>query len=74
MARAEQVTAGHVLRGAGQARRVEEGERGSARPLEKKERKKTDTPNEGWDKDRVPTCTSRILEERSGGQVGLSCS
>ena len=40
----------------------------------KKERKKTDTPNEGWDEDRVPTCTSRILEERSGGQVGLSCS
>ena len=39
-----------------------------------KERKKTDTPNEGWDEDRVPTCTSRILEERSGGQVGLSCS
>ena len=21
----------------------------------------TDTPNEGWEKDRVPTCTSRIL-------------
>ena len=40
----------------------------------KKERKKTDTPNEGWDEDRVPTCTSRILEGRSGGQVGLSCS
>ena len=39
-----------------------------------KERKKTDTPNEGWDEDRVPTCTSRILEGRSGGQVGLSCS
>ena len=42
--------------------------------LLKKERKKTDTPNEGWDEDRVPTCTSRILEGRSGGQVGLSCS
>ena len=26
-----------------------------------KERKKTDTPNEGWDEDRVPTCTSRIF-------------
>ena len=34
-ARAEQVTARHVLHGAGQARRVEEGERGSARPLER---------------------------------------
>ena len=22
---------------------------------------KTDTPNKGWEKDRVPTCTSRIL-------------
>ena len=30
-----------------------------------KERKKTDTPNEGWDGDRVPTCTSRILESRA---------
>ena len=38
----------------------------------RKERSKTDTPNEGWDEDKVPTCTSRILEERSGGQVGLS--
>ena len=26
------------------------------------------------EEDRVPTCTSRILEGRSGGQVGLSCS
>ena len=32
----------------------------------KKERKKTDKPNEGWEEDRVPTCTSRILEGRSG--------
>ena len=22
---------------------------------------KTDTPNKGWEKDRVPTCASRIL-------------
>ena len=29
---------------------------------------KTGTPNEGWEKDRVPTCTSRILEGRSGTQ------
>ena len=27
-----------------------------------------DKPNEGWEKDRVPTCTSRILEGRSGTQ------
>ena len=33
-----------------------------------KKRKKTDKPNEGWEKDRVPTCTSRILEGRSGTQ------
>ena len=26
------------------------------------------------EEDRVPTCTSKILEGRSGGQVGLSCS
>ena len=32
------------------------------------ERKKTDKPNEGWEEDRVPTCTSRILEGRSGTQ------
>ena len=25
-----------------------------------KERKKSDSPNEGWEEDRVPTCTSRI--------------
>ena len=36
------------------------------RKKRKKERKKTERPNEGWDEDRVPTCTSRILEERSG--------
>ena len=27
-----------------------------------KERKKADNPNEGLDEDRVPTCTSRILD------------
>ena len=27
----------------------------------KKERNKTDKPNEGWEEDKVPTCTSRIL-------------
>ena len=32
-----------------------------------KERKKPET-NEGWEEDRVPTCTSRILEGRSGAQ------
>ena len=32
---------------------------------------KTDTPNEGWEKDRVPTCTSRILEGRSGTHRGM---
>jgi len=36
-------------------------------PCRVKERKKTDKPNEGWEEDRVvPTCTSRILEGRSG--------
>ena len=30
------------------------------------ERKKTEQANEGWEKDRAPTCTSRILEGRSG--------
>ena len=32
-----------------------------ARKAASKERKKTDIPNEGWEEDRVPTCTSRIL-------------
>jgi len=27
----------------------------------KKERKKTNNPREGWEEDKVPTCTSRIL-------------
>ena len=28
--------------------------------------KKTDNPNKGWDEERVPTCTSRILEDDQG--------
>ena len=40
------------------------------------ERKKENRqPKRGiGEEDRVHTCTSRILEGRSGGQVGLSCS
>ena len=30
----------------------------------KKERKKTDNANEGWEEDRIPTCTGRILKGR----------
>ena len=41
-------------------------------------KKKTDKPKrgprDGGGGQRVHTCTSRILEGRSGGQVGLSCS
>ena len=36
------------------------------------ERKKTDQPNEGWGEDKVPTCTSRVLEGRSGTQGNRS--
>ena len=40
-----------------------------------KEKKANRQPKRGiGEEDRVHTCTSRILEGRSGGQVGLSCS
>ena len=35
---------------------------------DRKKEKKTLNPNEGWEEDKVPTCTSRILEGRSGTQ------
>ena len=68
---------------------VRDGHRGGQRPprvcvntskmaslLVWKERKKENRqPKRGMgEDDRVPTCTSRILERRSGAQVGLSCS
>ena len=34
------------------------------------ERKKTDKPTEGWEEDKVPTCTSRILEGRTIRDTG----
>ena len=45
------------------------------KPIDKRKKESKHKSKRGMgEEDRVPTCTSRILEGRSGGQVGLSCS
>ena len=55
--------------------RYYEGERGAERMVREEHFSGTVQHYEGEQgAERVPTCTSRILEGRSGAQVGLSCS
>ena len=68
------ITAGGKRRVASvQKRKKEFGEPNPRGGMWEKERKKTDKPNEGWGRrtDRVPTCTSRILEDDQGDRWAL---